>query len=752
MKKSVVLVIDLILVACGLWTPITRAATDTQKLTTIQKGLAFLYSTQDAGGFWNASGYERAATGAAAFAFLSQQDKWGDKGTAYQAAVDKAMRYLVSTATSSNVSSRSDRVTICPGGAASCKAVYWYDTADSIYTTGLIAPAIALYGSKIGANAVATASGPLAGMTWGQIAQAITNAFAASQSTSVNGDREGGWRNFPGDGDSDSSATQAAAVALLYDETLGATTPSVVKDELKVWLGHVQNTAGAVCLKPGSEPCDHANTGGWLLAMRFVGYDLNKPQIQTALSFLNTNWQSTANNISYGNFGHPYAMWAVYLGLEATIGSSDSTSITNLLTDCGAGASQAPGNGADNIQCTWAEDYKESLVKNQKADGSWSGYSNWTVPLSTAFSIGVLAGVQIPSLPPTGTSDTTSGSKDLTPSASSRLASPAVASFVIPQANAAAAAASSDAPGQVRPHGRKGVTGVAVNGDAVAGASSTDNKLRVFNALTGQQLLVLNGALGTPTGLTFSPAGDTLSGVGRDSVTRVWNAVSGDELAELWGHEHAIRAIAASPDGKLLATVGEETRIMIWDLSNRKLSQILFGPTDFVNAVSFSPDSRLLAVGGEDARVLIFDVASGRSVRTLLGHAGAIDAVSFSPDGTVLASAGQDTVIHLWDPISGVQRRTLSGHQAPIRALSFSPDSQSLASGGEDLRIFVWDVATGAISKTLTGSTGAINSLAFSGPGNSPARGNFLASASESGDITLWNVVAGVQLRTIPVP
>jgi len=114
------------------------AATEQQKLDAINNGLANLYTTQQAGGFWNYGGYEPAVTGAAVLAFVSQKDKWpADKVAEYQTAVDNAVAYLLSVATRTPVSTRNDGVNICPGGSGSCDAVYWNaaNNEDS-YTTG----------------------------------------------------------------------------------------------------------------------------------------------------------------------------------------------------------------------------------------------------------------------------------------------------------------------------------------------------------------------------------------------------------------------------------------------------------------------------------------------------------------------------------------------------------------------------------------------------------------------------------------
>jgi hypothetical protein len=310
------------------------------------------------------------------------------------------MSYLLNGATLTTVSSanRLDGNNPCPGGGASCSAIYWYGSGETTYTTGLVAQAIGEYAAGK-QNVVATSSGPLAGLTWGQIAQGVTNTFVAGQSSDPNSNRFGGWRYFPGTQDSDSSTTQWAVSALIYDQSLGASTPQYVKDDLAKWYAQVQQPSGVVCYQPGTQPCDNSDTGGLLLGLKFLGTSNSDSRVQAALSFLNSAWPTTANNTWYGNFGNPYAMWAQYKGLESTIGLDDVNTITNLLTDCGVSS----GNGPSSA-CNWYQDYLQWLVTNQNADGSWTGYAYWTGVLATAFDLSILSATSIP-IPPTSISE-----------------------------------------------------------------------------------------------------------------------------------------------------------------------------------------------------------------------------------------------------------------------------------------------------------------------------------------------------------
>jgi len=373
------------------------AATEQQIVNAIDGGLTYLDNTQQAGGYWNYSGYEEAATGAAVSAFMSQQSNWGTNAAAYQAVVNNAMSYLLANASTNPVGVRDDGNNPC--GTGTCTGVYWAGNGEATYTTGLVAAAIGQYAAS-NPGAVATNSGALAGMTWTQIAQGITNEYAGSQATTVDqiySGARGGWRYYiPGNGDADSSTTQWAVMSMIYDQSLGATTPNFVKSELQYWLAFAQAPDGSGCYQgPGSNLCEQSDTGSVLIGLKFTGASVTDPAVQKALAWLNTHWKEGANNTWYGDFGNPYAMWADYKALELTLGLNDNSAIFNLLTNCGA-PNNLPGNPPGSEACNWWQDYNQWLVDNQQSNGGWAGTDYWTGPLATAFDVSILGGTVIP--------------------------------------------------------------------------------------------------------------------------------------------------------------------------------------------------------------------------------------------------------------------------------------------------------------------------------------------------------------------
>jgi len=133
-------------------------------------------------------------------------------------------------------------------------------------------------------------------------------------------------------------------------------------------------------------------TGALLIMQDYLGWPSSDDRVEAALAYVNTHWQETANSTWDGNFGHPYAMWALYKGLELRLGTDADTSILSNLRpgNCG-GDVDNPDHG-----CNWFEDYAEYLVSTQAANGSWGGYSNWGASLATPWYINILAATQIP--------------------------------------------------------------------------------------------------------------------------------------------------------------------------------------------------------------------------------------------------------------------------------------------------------------------------------------------------------------------
>ena len=290
------------------------------------------------------------------------------------------------------------------------------------------------------------------------------------------------------------------------------------------------------------------------------------------------------------------------------------------------------------------------------------------------------------------------------------------------------------------------VFSVAFNPDEKFFASGyADGSIRFWDAETGRHLKTFKKGYDDASGLVFSLDGKTLAyAAGLD--IRLQDARTGEEKMLLTGHKRGMQSMALSPDGDILASGSEDMTIRLWDMHTGEHKKTLSGHKHRVYSVAFSPDGKTLASGSDDNTIRLWDVDTGETQRILTGHAGefevdngpfsveGVKSVAFSPDGKTLASGGGDNVIHLWDIGTGKRKVTLFGHTGGVFSLAFSPDGKTLASGSHDSDIRLWDPHTGEHKKTLTSHSAWVRSIAFSSDGKT------LVSGSDDGSVLIWKM------------
>lgn len=380
------------------------ASTEAEKEAAIANGLAWLATTQAANGSWCGSGYCAADTAAALLAFTEQKYKPGGWGAAdYTANVSNALTFILKDASTIPVpNNRGDGNNPNVSGSG---IGYIWGGGEATYVTGLVLPALARVTAGINGISPATVisgtgNAAVDGRTYGQVIQDTVATFANGQTRADNASwpgARGGWRYYPGDGQSDGSTAQWPAIGMLFAQAVpGVGVPGFVKSELRYWMDYIQNANGGVGYDSPTNLVNESKTGGLLVQTAFTGYpgSVSGPGDQSdkagAIAFLDANWTNPANATWDGNFGHPYAMWSIYKGLESTIGLTGAE-ITNFLY---AAAAQIKDDPSD--VWNWWEDYSQYLVQTQNPDGSWSGYSYWYGAMATSWFINILNATEVP--------------------------------------------------------------------------------------------------------------------------------------------------------------------------------------------------------------------------------------------------------------------------------------------------------------------------------------------------------------------
>lgn len=760
-----------ILIFLAAFAPGAFAADDAARMAAAGKALDRLYRTQRPNGSWESAGQGTAATSAAAFAMLSQRKFWGEKAEVYQEATERAMEYIVRHATLQNAGNRADGAKICPEASAICAGVYWYDGTNSTVATGLAAAAIATHATTAGLGSVATRAGPLAGMTWASVLQGITNMLSASQIVSGNAGAGGWGAVLPGDASESVTATRWALLALVYSESVGSETPSATKSELTRRTGMIRDADRAVCGDSSPSECDFGGKGGWLLAMRYSGFDVSNAEVRAALTWLDTHWAAGAGGAASAGDD---SIFALYAGLESALGVQSADSIRNKDLQCEEASSSSPGA----TDCNWWGDLSGRLIASQRGDGGWGALAGADEVLATALNAAVLGGAHIPL---------------------ERIACPSDEAFWMSRWNAWPTAEVALGSKQYSP---KEIAALSRDGMGTGGVSR-DIGSALARALAAAKLNVLRGSDATPVSPSIAAAGQLLrEAAGKSPLEMEPASILGAKMAEAYAaldsynrglltagcavsgapvissgdgkgaagdsiapiyraasapasfsprtlgrirlrQRNGVTAIAVSADGGTIATAGADRKIRIWEASTGRQKQVLRGTLGLPSGLALSADGMTLCSASSDSEIRFWNLQTARETGKLRGNEHGIRALAMSADGAKLASAGDETRILIWDLASRKLSKILYGPTDFVNSAAFSPDGSMLAVGDESSRVLIFRLAGGGAARSLLGHAGPVDAVSFS------PDGRLLASSGEDGTILLWDARTGKRQSTL---
>ncbi|MBD2562825.1 MULTISPECIES: WD40 domain-containing protein [Nostoc] len=289
-----------------------------------------------------------------------------------------------------------------------------------------------------------------------------------------------------------------------------------------------------------------------------------------------------------------------------------------------------------------------------------------------------------------------------------------------------------------------GIFSVAFSPDGkLLATGDTNNEIRLYQVVDGQQMLTCRGHAGWVRSVTFSPNGDIMASGSDDQTVRLWNVSTGQCVANLQGHSSGIQSIAFSTNGHMLASSSEDKTVKFWDIETGLCFKTLSVDDYSVWSIAFSPDGHTVVTGNDNHTLNLWDINSGRCIKILEGHTNRVHSVTFSADGRILASASHDHTVKLWNVDTGQCYLTLQGHTDSVHSVTFSLDGHIIASGSDDQTVKVWDVATGKCIRTLRGHSSRIWTVALSSDKDS----YILASGGDDQKVMLWDVSTGRCIR-----
>ncbi len=304
--------------------------------------------------------------------------------------------------------------------------------------------------------------------------------------------------------------------------------------------------------------------------------------------------------------------------------------------------------------------------------------------------------------------------------------------------------------------------------------ASKDGTARIWQTTSGIETAVLRGhelspdtsaflVFGDPIGAgvvesaAFSPDGTRVVTASWDGTARIWNALNGDEMVILRGHEHIVTFADFSDDGRRIVTASYDLTLRIWDAATGaeiaivqghartepQCDPIPVGPghAPVVVAAAVSTDGTQVA-GGICLTTRVWDAATGREIALLEGHEGPVQSVAFSPDGTEIVTASLDGTARVWNAVDGNEIVVLSGHEQPIRSADFSPDGKRVVTYAADRVVRVWDASSGVEQFALVAGQRIDGFAAFSPDGH-----QIVAAIGD--EVVFWDAASGSELARL---
>jgi WD40 repeat protein len=228
--------------------------------------------------------------------------------------------------------------------------------------------------------------------------------------------------------------------------------------------------------------------------------------------------------------------------------------------------------------------------------------------------------------------------------------------------------------------------------------AGADGTARVWDAITGEPLLVFSEHGQTLHCASWSPSGDRIVTSGADGTARIWDPVTGEELVVFAEHTDEVWHADWSSDGRYVVTTSADRTARVWDSMTGEPMSLLHIYHDRGRS-HWSPDGqRIVTAAGYGGThlcpVFVWDAASGENLLSFLNHDAWMSGADWSPDGKLVVSAGYDGTARIWNPDTGEEKLVLVVREIAWDA-AWSPNGKRIVTADQRGAVKVWDAATG---------------------------------------------------------
>ncbi|MCB9223791.1 MAG: caspase family protein [Crocinitomicaceae bacterium] len=307
--------------------------------------------------------------------------------------------------------------------------------------------------------------------------------------------------------------------------------------------------------------------------------------------------------------------------------------------------------------------------------------------------------------------------------------------------------------------------------DFIASAGS-DNKIVIWDVISGKQYKVLLGHKAAITSIAFHPDNDWLVSASLDSTIKVWDYHKGSIVNEI-KLPYAVPSIAMTSSGDKFYAGGEELRG--YCMPDCHVEKISIQPRHSFDLVKLSSDDKYMLLGGKEeylgflidmdtrqlAKRFTYPIVSGAfdpDNKTVYFGTNAGMAFSYNTSNGDKKSLTTDWMLNTINDIEvdqnyfyttddygfiramekekWFQANVFKGKLNKLNALCLSHDGRYIASGGNNKKIVVWDLKTQKVANVMRGTVNQINDVQFS------KDGKFILIVYEDGSMRYTDLIS----------
>ncbi|MFK0264310.1 caspase family protein [Streptomyces angustmyceticus] len=246
---------------------------------------------------------------------------------------------------------------------------------------------------------------------------------------------------------------------------------------------------------------------------------------------------------------------------------------------------------------------------------------------------------------------------------------------------------------------------------------------------------------------------------------RIWDLDRHTQPRVLAGHTRNVYAVACGEvGGKPVAiTSGYDQEVRVWDLSHAPIDDPTAGHSSAIQTMTcVNTDEQSVAITGcGDGKVLVWNLSTGNVQASMDAHRLGVLSMSHGEwDGrpVVVTSGGGSDMIRFWDHERGVELNAIDVEPDNVCPLSYTVlGGRPTAVMGIGSRLAALDLATDSVEVVLGDQPGThIDGLASvvrsEGPIIVVGRNRYANGYAQSGEVRIWNEVAGVERNLCEEP